>query len=119
MVSDRDLFVLDWLELTMEMVCAAYVVTRDDGREGSGTVLASRLETTKGIGCNGGGRAVTVTLGLHASVDTSRVATPELDISIRDGLAPRRIDHVDVEMGNGSLLASENVRSNKLAGDPC
>lgn len=97
------------LELTVEMVCATYVVTRNYGCKGSCTILSSRLETTKCIGSNGGGRAITITLGLHASVDTSRVATPELNISIGDGLASRRIDHVDVEMSNGTFLASENV----------
>jgi hypothetical protein len=111
-------FGLKWLELTVEMVCATYVVTWDHGFEGSCTVLAGRLDTTKCIGRDGGGRAVTVTLGLHASVDTGRIAAPQLYISIGNRLAPRRIDHVDVEMGDRSLLACEDVGSNKLAGDP-
>jgi hypothetical protein len=119
MVSGWNSYVLKWLELTVEMVCATYVVTRDHGCEGSCAVLAGRLDTTKCIGRYGGGRAVTVTLGLHASVDTSGVATPHLNIGIGDRFASGRIDHVDVKVSNCSLLACEDVGSNKLAGDPC
>lgn len=109
---------LKWLELTVEMVRTTYVVTRDHGCEGRCTIFSSKLKSTKCVGCDGGGGAVAVTLGLHASVNTSRVAPPQLNISIGDRLTPRRVDHVDVEVSYCSFLASENVRPNKLASDP-
>jgi hypothetical protein len=66
----------------MEMVGTADVVTRDNADEGSSTVLAGWLETTERIGLDGRGGTVTVTFGLDASVDSSGVAAPELDIGV-------------------------------------
>ena len=107
------------MRLTVEVVGATDVVTRDDGYEFSSSVRTGGLYTTKGVCSDGGGRAVTVASGLHASVDTSGVAAPELDIGICYWLASRCVDHIDVEVGNSTLFASKNVLSDEFASDPC
>jgi hypothetical protein len=72
---------------TVEMVCAADVVSWNDGDEGGGTVGTGGLHTAESIGVDSGGRAITIALCLNARVDTSSVASPHLDISVSDRLA--------------------------------
>jgi hypothetical protein len=104
--------------LTVEVVGTANIVSGNDSDEGSSSVLASGLYTSKCIGSDGGSRPVTVASGLDTSVDASGVATPELNIGISHRLASCHVDDVDVEVSNGTLLASEDVLSDKLATDP-
>lgn len=100
------------------MVGAANVVTGDHADECGCSVRAGGLQTSEGICGNGGSRAVTITASLYTSVDTSGVATPELDVGICYRLASRCVDDVDVKMGDGALLASKKVLSDELTGDP-
>jgi hypothetical protein len=58
------------------MVGATDVVTRNDADEGSCTVRACWLQTTKRIGLDSGGAAITVSFSLYTSIDTSGVAAP-------------------------------------------
>jgi hypothetical protein len=95
--------------LTMEVVCTANVVPWNDGGEGRSTVFTSGLNTTKCVGGNSSSRAIPISLSLHARIHTSRVAAPELYIGIGNWLATRRINHVDVEMGNSAFLASKDI----------
>jgi hypothetical protein len=71
----------------VEMVGTANVVAGDDTDECSCAVLACWLQTTERIGLDGGGGTVTVAFGLNASVDTSGVAAPKLDIGVDYRLA--------------------------------
>jgi hypothetical protein len=105
-------------KLTVEMIGATNIVARDDSDEGRRSVRASRLYTTKRIGLDCGGRTITITPSLHTSVDTSRVAAPKFNISICHRLASCHVDYVDVEVGNSTLLASEDVLTDQLATDP-
>lgn len=93
----------------MEMVCTTNVVPRNDRNEGRSTVFASGLNTTKCIGGDGSSRAIPIALRLHARIHTGRVAAPELYVGIGNWLATRRIDHVDVEMGDSAFLTSKDV----------
>jgi hypothetical protein len=93
----------------VEVVGAADVVAWDDGDEGSGAVGRGGLHATESVGLDSGGRAVAVTPGLYTSVDTGGVGAPELDIGVGHGLAAGNVDHIEIEMGDSTLLASENV----------
>lgn len=100
------------------MVCAANVVSGDDGNEGSGTVGASGLHTTECVSLDSGGRAVAVTLRLHTGVDTCGVTSPHLDVGISDGLAGRSVNDIDVQVSNGTLLAGQQILTNEFTGNP-
>jgi hypothetical protein len=102
----------------MKVVGATNIMTGNDGDKGSSSVRASWLYATKRIGSDSSGRTVTIASGLDTSVDTSGVASPELDISIRHRLASCHVNDVDVEMSDGTLLASEDVLADKLATNP-
>lgn len=102
----------------MEMVGAPDVVAGDDGDEGGRAVRLSGLHTAEGVGLDGGGATIAVALGLDASVDTGRVAAPELDVSICHGLAAGCVDDIDVKVRDGALLASEDVFADQLTSDP-
>jgi hypothetical protein len=58
------------------MVCASDVVTRNHGDESSCAIRACWLHSTKRVGLDSGGTAITVTFGLYTSIDTSGVAAP-------------------------------------------
>lgn len=104
--------------LTVEMVGTTDVVSWDDSDEGRSSVGGRGLYATKSVGLDCGGRAIAVTPCLYTGVDTGGVGSPELDIGICHRLATRNVDHVDVKMGDGTLLASEDVRPNELARYP-
>lgn len=95
--------------LTVEVVCAADVVSWNDGDEGGGAVGGGGLDATQSVGLDGGSRAVAVAPGLYTGVYTSGVGAPELDVGVGHGLAAGYVDHVEIEMGDGTLLASEDV----------
>lgn len=103
---------------TVKVVCAADVVARNDGDEGSCAVGTGGLETTERVGLDGSCRAVAVTLCLHACVDAGGVAAPELDVGVGYGLAAGGVDYVDVEVRDGALLACEEILSDELARNP-
>jgi hypothetical protein len=105
-------------ELTVEVVGTANVMTGNDGDEGSSSVRASGLYTSKCIGGDSSGRPISVAPGLDTSVDTSGVGTPELNIGIRHRLASCHVDDVEVEMSYSTLLTSEDVLADKFATDP-
>lgn len=75
------------VKLTVEMVCAANIVSWNQGDEGGGAVGACGLHTPKSIGLDSGGRAVAITSCLNTSVNTSGVTSPHLDVRIGDRLA--------------------------------
>jgi hypothetical protein len=104
--------------LTVKMVRTANVMSWNDCGEGRSTVLAGGLKTTKCVGGDGGGRAVTIALGLHSGVHASGVASPEFDIGVSHRLATRCVDDIDVKVGDSTLLASEDIRSDQLASNP-
>jgi hypothetical protein len=101
------------------MVGTADVVTRDDGDEFGSSICAGGLYTTKCICRDGGCGAVTVASGLHTCVDAGGIGAPELNIGICYWLASRCVDHIDVEVGDSTLLTSKNVLSNEFTSDPC
>jgi hypothetical protein len=102
----------------VQMVGAPDIVARNDGDKGGCAIGASGLHTAECVGLDGRTGAVAVALGLDACVDTGRIASPELNESVRHGLATRRIDYIDVEMGDGALLTSEDVFTNQLTSNP-
>jgi hypothetical protein len=102
----------------MEMVCAANVVSWDQGDEGGGTVGASGLHTSQSIGRDGRGRTIAIALCLNAGVDTSGVTPPHLDVSISDRLASRGVDDVDIQMSDSTLLSCQDILADELTSNP-
>jgi hypothetical protein len=95
--------------LTVEMVCAADVVAWDDGDEGGSAVGGGGLYATESVGLDCSGRAVAVAPCLYAGVYTGGVGSPKLNVGIRHRLTTGNVDHVDVEMSDGTLLAGEDI----------
>lgn len=102
----------------MEMICAANIVTRDQGDEGGGAVSTSGLHTPKSIGRDSSSRTVAVTLCLNTGVNTSGVASPHLDVSIGDRLARRGVDDVNIQMSDSTLLSSQDILTDELTSNP-
>ena len=102
----------------MEMICAANIVTRDQGDKGGGAVSTSGLHTPKSIGRDSSSRTVAVTLCLNTGVNTSGVASPHLDVSIGDRLARRGVDDVNIQMSDSTLLSSQDILTDELTGNP-
>lgn len=102
----------------MKMICAANIVTRDQGDEGGGAVSTSGLHTPKSIGRDSSSRTITITLCLNTGVNTSGIASPHLDVSIGDRLARRGVDNVDIQMSDSTLLSSQDVLTDELTGNP-
>lgn len=100
------------------MVRTSDIVAGYDGDKGSCAVRASGLHTAECVGVDGRTAAISVALGLYTRVDAGRVATPELDVSVRHGLAAGSVDDIDVEVRDGALLTSEDIFSDKLTSDP-
>lgn len=78
------------------MVGSTNVVTRNQGDKSSGAVLACGLETTEGIGLDGGGGTVSIAACLNSSVDTGSVGSPHFDVCVGHRLARRSVDNIDI-----------------------
>jgi hypothetical protein len=101
------------------MGSAAGVVTRECGVELYDTVLISLGNATEeGLVEVGLIAGVAIAAGNNARVDTSRVAVPELEVDLRNGLAGVDVDDLDVKVQRHSLLVLGNVAADQLALDP-
>lgn len=101
------------------MVGTSNIVARDDGSESRSAILAGGLQASECVRLDGSSGAITVALSLNTGVDTCGIAAPKLNISISDGLAAGGVDDVDVQVSDGTSLASQNVRADEFSSHPC
>lgn len=102
----------------MKVISSADVVSWNNRSECSSSISSGELQATKSISRYRGFASITITPSLNTSVDAGGVASPEFDISISNRLACGGVDDVDIQMCDGTLLASEHVGADQLANDP-
>lgn len=103
----------------VDMVGTASVVARNEGVECDNADIIRRLHTTH-EGCVevGGVIGVAVAASADTGVHTSRVARPDLEVRLRDGLTGVNIDDLYVQGHWYALLTLGDVLSDKFAGNP-
>ena len=99
---------------------ASSVVTGESCVELQDSVLIGELDATEhrvvdvaSIG------SVAVAVRNNASVHTSAVAVPRLEGNLRDRLASRGVDNLDIERQGHTRVAVSNILTDILARNPC
>ena len=103
----------------VDMGGAAGVVAREQGIELDDTVLVGLGDAAEeGLVDVGRIVGVAIAAGNDTRVNTSRVAVPELEVDLGDGLAGVDVDDLDVKVQRHSLLVLGDVAADQLALDP-
>lgn len=102
----------------MNVGCTSSVVAGEDRLELDDSLLVARLNTAQEssiqISCI---VLVSITASLNARVDTSRIAVPDIDINVWQGVTSVGVDKLNVHVQRNTGLGFHNTLADQFPGN--